>query len=110
MVRVGLLAIFLTMGPASAQPIVPPVPSAAMQPGYGVVESVRTVRIASRTPSAAAGGSSDAPGAMRLAYRVTVRMADGSLQVRDLDRPEFQPGEQVLLTNAGDVVPDADSR
>lgn len=72
-----------------------------MQPGYGVVEQVMPVRIRER--SAAAGGSSaDA----RPVYRIAVRMADGSLQYRDLDRAEFRPGERVLLTNAGDVLPD----
>ena len=33
-------------------------------------------------------------------------MPDGSVQYRDLDRPEFRAGERVLLTNAGDVLPD----
>jgi hypothetical protein len=39
-------------------------------------------------------------------YRVTVRMPDGRLQVRDIDKPEFRAGDHVLLTNAGDIVPD----
>ena len=39
-------------------------------------------------------------------YRVAVRMPDGSVQYRDLDRPEFKVGDNVLLTNAGDIVPD----
>ena len=47
-----------------------------------------------------------APPAERPAWRVTVRMPDGSLQQRDLHKPEFKPGDHVLLTNAGDVVPD----
>ena len=69
------------------------------------VEEVTPVRVRER--SAAAGGSSSAsePEA-RPAWRVKVRMPDGSVQVRDLDRREFRPGDHVLLTNAGDVVPD----
>ena len=39
-------------------------------------------------------------------YRVAVRMPDGSVQLRDLDKPEFKVGDNVLLTNAGDIVPD----
>ena len=42
----------------------------------------------------------------RPVYRVGVRMADGTLQYRDLDKPEFKVGDNVLLTNAGDVVHD----
>ena len=37
---------------------------------------------------------------------VQERLADGSLQLRDLDKPEFKVGDNVLLTNAGDIVPD----
>jgi hypothetical protein len=108
MTRIALLVSALAAGGvAHAQPVVRPVPSAQMQPGYGVVETVTPVRlVASREPSAAAGGSSGATNPARPAYRVTVRMPDGSIQVRDLDRPEFQPGDHVLLTNSGDVVPD----
>jgi hypothetical protein len=79
-----------------------PLAAASMQPGYGVVEQVTPVRV--REASAAAGGSSAAPA--RPVYRLKVRMADGSVQYRDLDRPEFRAGERVLLTNAGDVLPD----
>ena len=73
-----------------------------MQPGYGVVEKVSEVRLVSKERSAAAGGSSEG----RPVYRVSVRMADGSLQQRDLDKPEFKIGDNVLLTNAGDILPD----
>jgi hypothetical protein len=104
----GIALISLVFaGYAAAQtpppPVVAPLSPQAMQPGYGVVERVVAVRIGER--SAAAGGSSAATGA-RPVYRLEVRMADGSVQYRDVDRPEFQPGERVLLTNAGDVVPD----
>ena len=93
----------LVCGTAAAQPIFEPVPAERMQPGYGVVRQVTPVRVRER--SAAAGGSS-ASAPARPVYRLEVRMADGSVQYRDVDRPEFRPGDHVLLTNAGDVVPD----
>ena len=100
--RLALAALLLCES-AVAQPVVPPVPADRMQPGYGVVEEIAPVQVRER--SAAAGGSSDAaPG--RPAWRVKVRMPDGSVQVRDIDRREFRPGDHVLLTNAGDVLPD----
>jgi hypothetical protein len=73
-----------------------------MKPGYGVVESVTEVELLPER-SAAAGGS--APGGLPM-YRIAVRLPDGSLQHRDLDKPEFKVGDNVLLTNAGDIVPD----
>ena len=104
-------ALFLTLAvafPALAQdaPRVPAIQDADKRPGYGTVEGIQEVRVIPER-SAAAGGS--APGAAaeeRPAYRVTVRMADGSLQHRDLHKPEFKKGDAVLLTNAGDIVKD----
>lgn len=83
-----------------------PVPTKQMKPGYGVVESVKEVQLVSRDRSAAAGGSAQAAKSTKPMYRIGVRMPDGSLQVRDLDRPEFKVGDNVLLTNAGDILPD----
>ncbi|HYY61907.1 MAG TPA: hypothetical protein VE756_10990 [Burkholderiales bacterium] len=80
-------------------------PTKQMRPGYGVVESVTPVKVIVER-SAAAGGSASAPERARPMYRVAVRMPDGSVQYRDLDRPEFKVGDDVLLTNAGDIVPD----
>ena len=75
-----------------------------------MVETIQEVRVVAGERSAAAGGSapagSEAQAKGRPAYRVGVRLADGSLQYRDLDKPEFKVGDNVLLTNAGDVVPD----
>jgi hypothetical protein len=88
------------------EPVVTPVPAKAMKPGYGVVESVTAVQLTAKQRSAAAGGSAQGEKSARPMYRIGVRLPDGSLQYRDLDKPEFKVGENVLLTNAGDIVPD----
>ena len=103
-------AVLLLFAAATAfaqkdEPVVTPVPAKAMKPGYGVVESVTPVQL-TRERSAAAGGSAQGEKAARPMYRIGVRLPDGSLQYRDLDKPEFKVGDNVLLTNAGDIVPD----
>ncbi|MFN2644066.1 MAG: hypothetical protein ABR570_03670 [Burkholderiales bacterium] len=110
--RVAFIALALLGAQAFAgEPVVTPVPSAQMRPGYGVVESVTAVRVApersrdSSDRSAAAGGTAPATAAKPM-YRVAVRLPDGSLQYRDIEKPEFRVGDDVLLTNAGDIVPD----
>jgi len=103
---------FAQNGSAVKEPKVAPVRTQDMKPGYGVVESVTEVQLVperqkeSRERSAAAGGSAPGTPPGRPMYRVGVRMPDGSLQMRDLDKPEFKVGDNVLLTNAGDIVPD----
>jgi hypothetical protein len=93
--------------PVTREPKVTPVPTKAMKPGYGVVESVTEVQVVDpRERSAAAGGSAQGARSGQPMYRVGVRMPDGSMQYRDLDKPEFKVGDNVLLTNAGDIVPD----
>jgi len=116
-----LVGLALTLAAAGAfaqddpkvqEPKVAPVRTQDMKPGYGVVESVTEVQLVperqkeSRERSAAAGGSAPGTPPGRPMYRVGVRMPDGSLQLRDLDKPEFKVGDNVLLTNAGDIVPD----
>jgi hypothetical protein len=93
---------------SSHPPAVRPLKAAENRPGYGVVESIAAVRIVRATAPSASAGSSEASrgGSDRPAFRVGVRMADGSLQYRDVYRPEYGVGDNVLLTNAGDVVPD----
>ena len=103
--RIAFFAlVFLAARALAGEPVVAPVPADKMQPGYGVVERVTPVRVVPER-SAAAGGSAAAKDSHPM-YRVAVRMPDGSLQYRDLDRPEFKAGDDVLLTNAGDIVPD----
>jgi hypothetical protein len=98
------LLIFLPALALAEAPAVSPIPAADKRPGYGVVEKVQEVRLVPGEASASAGASRAT--AAQPAYRVTVRLPDGSLQQRDLHKPEFKPGDKVLLTNAGDIVPD----
>jgi hypothetical protein len=109
-IAVVLAFAVVSVAAMAQETAVKPVAAEEMRPGYGVVESISEVRVVSRQRSAAAGGSAasgnDAQRSGRPAYRVAVRLADGSLQYRDLDKPEFKVGDNVLLTNAGDVVPD----
>ncbi len=105
MTRLALFAMVVATSAAAGEPTVQPLAPSTVQPGYGVVQSVTPVQVVHRERSAAAGGSVAGNDA-RPAYRIAVRMPDGSVQYRDLDRPEFRPGDHVLLTNAGDVLPD----
>jgi hypothetical protein len=98
----AVAAATAAVGQPAREPSVAPIATKDMQPGYGVVEKVSEVRLVAKERSAAAGGSAEG----RPVYRVAVRMADGSMQFRDLDRPEFKVGDNVLLTNAGDILPD----
>jgi len=72
------------------------------RPGYGVVESVSPLR---QAESASAGASRPGAGQADL-YLVRVRMDDGSFQIREVKKRRFTVGDRVLLTNAGDIVPD----
>jgi hypothetical protein len=87
-------------------PAVAPIQESEKAPGYGVVESVSEIRLLPGERSAAAGGSAPSPDQGKPAYRVKVRMADGSIQYRDLHKPEFHAGQNVLLTNAGEILRD----
>ena len=89
---------------AQDEPVVSPIPAKEMKPGYGVVASVTEVQLLER--SAAAGGSARGETTFQPMYRIGVRMPDGAMQYRDLDKPEFKVGDNVLLTNAGDILPD----
>ena len=111
-VKLPALLLIATLA-HGGEPVVTPVPTKEMQPGYGVVESVTEVQVVSREPkesrersAAAGGGSAQGAKSTKPMYRIGVRMPDGSLQVRDLDKPEFKVGDNVLLTNAGDILPD----
>jgi hypothetical protein len=73
-----------------------------------VVESVAPIRAAPAEESASAGSSAPAPSTR---YLVRVRMDDGSIQIRELKKRSAAPGgiaegKRVLITNAGDVLPE----
>ncbi|HYL89586.1 MAG TPA: hypothetical protein VEU32_12585 [Burkholderiales bacterium] len=99
---------FLVAATAFAQdePVVSPIPAKDMKPGYGVVASVTDVQVLTPERSAAAGGSARGERTFQPMYRIGIRMPDGAMQYRDLDKPEFKVGDNVLLTNAGDILPD----
>lgn len=101
---IALALLVATSALAQDEPVVSPVPASEMKPGYGVVASVTEVQLLER--SAAAGGSAQGEPTFQPMYRIGVRMPDGAMQYRDLDKPEFKVGDNVLLTNAGDILPD----
>ena|SRR6185369_10577875 len=74
-------------------------------PGYGVVQSVTRVQPPKAEPSASAGASAARKPAAQT-YLVRVRLDDGSVQVRQVKNRAPRIGERVLVTNAGDVVPE----
>ncbi len=102
--RFTLFAVFLSAAPALF--------AADQYPGYGVVQSIVPVHPRLADQSASAGSSarsSSGRGASRRAvrgYLVKVRMDDGRYQIRQVKKREVRVGERVLITNAGDVVPD----
>jgi hypothetical protein len=73
------------------------------RPGYGTVELVTPVR---QPESASAGASAPSKSGAKAVYLLRVRMNDGTIQIREVKKHKFAVGERVLLTNAGDVVPD----
>jgi hypothetical protein len=81
-----------------------PTPAAERRPGYGVVESITPIRAAPAEESSSAGAS--APAAARTRYLVRVKLDDGSIQIRQLKKPNVAVGKRVLVTNAGDVLPE----
>jgi hypothetical protein len=82
-----------------------PTPVAERRPGYGVVQSITPVRAAPAEESASAGSSSS-PAAPRTSYLVRVKLDDGSIQIRQLKKRNVAVGKRVLVTNAGDVLPE----
>jgi hypothetical protein len=81
-----------------AAPVVAvPATSAAYRTGMGTVESVSRVNAAT---SASTGASS----ATYPAYRLSIRMDDGSVQTIDQDNRAFMVGDRVEVTSGGRVV------
>jgi hypothetical protein len=74
------------------------VPAAAtFRPGYGVIETITLVR---SVPSASTGANLPE----RVAYRLGLRMDDGTVQAIDQDSRNFMVGDRVQLTNDGRVI------
>ncbi len=90
--------VLISSGPV--QPGTPIVPATnTFRAGHGTIESIAMVHILPAT-SASTGASA----AQRLAYRVTVRMDDGSMQAVDQDNRGFMVGDQVEITGDGHVI------
>ena len=74
------------------------VPAAATyRPGWGTIETITLVR---SVPSASTGANLPE----RVAYRLGLRMDDGSVQAIDTDNRNFMVGDRVQLTNDGRVI------
>jgi hypothetical protein len=99
---------------AAACAVSPPDNMFAYKPGTGVVENVRSARVAipggSLPGSAAAGGSVGTP-LKRMAeprwvdgYQLTLRMDDGTTQAITQNSDAFRIGERVQVTPEGRVL------
>ena len=78
-------------------------PTVPYRPGYGRVEAITTVPIASQRSTAAAGGTVGniyGPAG----YQLSVRMDDGSVQSIIQDNPAFRVGDRIQLTSDGRVI------
>jgi hypothetical protein len=80
--------------------VVVPQPVVAFKPGSGQIESISMLRVA-QPASASAGSSSSSP---LMAYRLSVRMDDGTLQTIDQDNRSFLVGDRIRITNDGHVI------
>ncbi|HEX2566220.1 MAG TPA: hypothetical protein VHL85_05125 [Burkholderiales bacterium] len=86
---------------AAPNPVVQ-TPAGTYALGTGVVESVslQPAPLIGERASASTGGSV----APHAAYRLAVRMQDGSLQVIDQPSNDFQVGDRVRVTGSGRVI------
>lgn len=89
--------LLVASGPVQPGSVI--VPAATWKAGSGVVESIAAVHI---TPAGAASAGASAP--QRMAYRLTLRMDDGSLQAVDEDNRNFMVGDRVDISANGQVV------
>jgi len=90
--------VLIASGPVQPGTVVVPAGN-LFKAGMGRVESVQAVHI---TPYAGASAGESAP--ERLAYRLTLRMDDGSLQAVDQTAREFAVGDRVEITGDGRVI------
>ena len=76
-----------------------PAPANSFHTGYGMIDSVSQLRIV--PPASASAGSSSPP---FMAYRLTLRMDDGTMQTLDQDNRSFMVGDRVQITPDGHIV------
>ncbi len=90
--------VLIASGPVRAgTPIVPA--ANAFHAGNGTIESIALVHI---TPYGSASTGASLP--QSVAYRLTLRMDDGSLQAVDQDNRGFMVGDRVQITGDGHVI------
>jgi hypothetical protein len=96
----GQPVLYGSGAPLRSSPLLVPA-TAAFKPGSGVIESVQLVHIlpVGTAPSASAGAAGE-----RLAYRLTIRMDDGSFQAVDVNNRNFMVGDRISLTGDGRVT------
>jgi hypothetical protein len=82
------------------------VPEPEHRPGYGVVESIKPVPAEPDEESASTGSTAPGEARAKTTYLVRVRLDDGSIQIRQLKNPSVAVGRRVLITNAGEVLPE----
>lgn len=87
--------------PAGAQITGPSALQTTYQPGFGVIESIALVRYNPPAGTASTGGSRPP---QLIAYRLTARMDDGSLQAVDQENRNFKVGDRIEFASDGRIV------
>jgi len=85
-------------GSAPVATAVVPAATSTFQAGNGTVTGVSLVQV---TPASASTGSSVAT---RSAYRLTIRMDDGTVQTLDQDSGGFRVGDRVEITRDAHII------
>jgi len=88
-------------GSAPAATAVVPAATSTFQAGNGTVTAVSLVQV---TPASASTGSSVGSVVTRSAYRLTIRMDDGTVQTLDQDSGAFRVGDRVEITRDAHIV------
>jgi hypothetical protein len=87
---------------AGSAPTVAVAPATStFQAGNGTVTAVSLVQV---TPASASTGSSVGSVVTRSAYRLTMRMDDGTVQTLDQDSGAFRVGDRVEITRDAHIV------
>ena len=91
--------VLVSSGPVQAGTVVVPATS-AFRAGTGTIEAIQAVHVTPYTASASAGASVPT----RTAYRLTMKMDDGTMQAVDQTNPDFRIGDRVEMQSDGTVV------